>query len=99
MTSETETSIQEFVDRDYPYGFVSPRDADVAPGRRGRDAAALSYVLRRVPRHHRRDRGVRRRCHLDRSIAVEHGAPRHLRRLSLSERDWSRRLGHSFAPY
>ena len=31
MTGETETSILEFVDRDYQYGFVSPLDTDVAP--------------------------------------------------------------------
>ena len=31
MTSETETSIHELVDRDYQYGFVSPLDTDVAP--------------------------------------------------------------------
>lgn len=31
MTSETETSIQEFVDREYQYGFVSREECKPTP--------------------------------------------------------------------
>jgi Fe-S cluster assembly protein SufB len=31
MAGETEASVQELVDRDYQYGFVTPLDTDVAP--------------------------------------------------------------------
>ena len=63
----------------------------------GRDPDPHAHVLLGVQRDHRAHRAPGRRRHLDRDVALGHGAARGVPRLRLPERDRPRRLRHPLA--